>query len=818
MATITTTLKINTKQAQTNVNALVSSFRRLQTLTNQINRATTGQTRLANAIRKSKAQNDLLVNSASKLTNEYKKAGSQVNLLGSKLRRLASTYLGVMGGRAMVNNADILTSTKNRFNSLGIDSNDAINKIYASSLASRSGMGDNLSNISKLMTISGKSFSNNVDAAIRFNEILQKSYVMGGASAAEQTNSMYQLIQALGSGVLQGEELKSMLEGAPLAAQAIEEFAQKTLGSTKSLKELASQGRITSDLIVAAVMQAGDSIDEAFKNTDMTFAQLWTNFKTQAFMAFTPVFEQLRQFMNSEQFQVFIDNIVQCMVAVANVVSMIFQAFVAIFNWCAENWDWLKYVLIAIVAIYTTIVAYQALMALGMSIYTMWIMVAGTAAQQAALGVTAMCWPLLIIIGLVVAIAIAFMLWPDIVAGVVMYIAALIWDAVLIIWNVIVGLVTLIMAAIIALIGAIVDICIWIVQLIVDGCILLAQIIANICVGIWNVVLVVVGAIAGAVASMGAGIAAVAYNYVYIPFCQAFDWLKEKAYDFAAYVLDQVVKVANALNNILGVFGVNIDTSGLISAAQSLRSKADAAGANTYTAKDVWGEMKDAYNSTYGAVTSLSVDIGAMNDSFSSAYDSVNGWFGKGHAGVWDVTGDVLGATFDAGDSMMASLVNPMDWYNAGSEWGSGVGESMSGLFNMDTAGLNGSGMLDTFGLDGSGFEGLGSSDFGLPSGTDLADSLGGLDDKAGKAAGSAGKTAANTDKMADSMDLMSDELEYLRDIAEQDIINRYTGVTFNVGGITTNYDGANSLDGIVTMIERELREALTISAEGVHA
>ncbi|SKA91525.1 tape measure domain-containing protein [Caloramator quimbayensis] len=79
--------------------------------------------------------------------------------------------------------------------------------------------------------------------------------------------------------------------------------------------------------------------------------------------------------------------------------------------------------------------------------------------------------------------------------------------------------------------------------------------------------------------------------------------------------------------------------------------------------------------------------------------------------------------------------------------------------------------------------------------------------------------TAANTSKMANSMEMSEESLEYLRDIAEQEVINRFTTAEIKVemGGITNNVSKDTDLDGIIDYLANGLYEAMQVAAEGVH-
>lgn len=83
----------------------------------------------------------------------------------------------------------------------------------------------------------------------------------------------------------------------------------------------------------------------------------------------------------------------------------------------------------------------------------------------------------------------------------------------------------------------------------------------------------------------------------------------------------------------------------------------------------------------------------------------------------------------------------------------------------------------------------------------------------------SAGQTAGNTGRMADSLERTNEELKYLRDIAERDVINRFTTAEIKVdmGGVTNNLSSEMDLDGVVDYLANGVQEAMEKCAEGVH-
>lgn len=450
------TVKLDTKGAETSLKRLESKIKAVNKainststgnnkLTKAINKAVTSTNKLEVTTRKldkttqkvAKSANDVnnanikAANSARKIRDGYNSSNTAAGKLLRTMKSLAATYLGVMGAKAIIGASDTITSAENRLNNLpgdNIDVTQSMDKMYSAAQRSRSGYGDMLSNVSKSMTLAGDSFNGNIDNAIKFQEIMAKAYTIGGASAAEQSSSMYQLIQALGSGTLQGDELRSVREGAPIAYKQIEKFAQGVLNTNESLKELASQGKITSDMVVAAIMNSEEQINQSFENTQMTFAQGWETIKNMALQAFRPVLQMFNDALNSDAGQAIINGLGQAFVFLANLILWVSNIFAAFFNWVGENWYWLQWIVYAVV---TALLVYFAIMA-AQAIIT------GISAFVSFLMALSPLYIWIIIIGLVIAALVWLTGSIEEACGVIV---GAIMTAVAFIWNVIVGLI-----------------------------------------------------------------------------------------------------------------------------------------------------------------------------------------------------------------------------------------------------------------------------------------------------------------------------------------------------------------------------------------
>ena len=401
--TLEVVFKANTQQFTKGIGKMNSALIHLQNNVNKVN-GTTVQVanttnKAATATNKVTSATNQWANSTRNVNNGLRKSGTLVDGIAQKLRMLASTYLGVMGAKALINTSDAMTGAENKLNyvnaqTMGNDlgyttgasgertfSNATLDatastmeKIFRISQQARTGYTDMVSNVSKSMMLAGDAFGNNVDNAIRFQQIMSEAYTVGGASAAEQASSMYQMVQALGAGVLAGDELRSVREGAPLAYKAIEEFAQGVYDTTESLKDMASEGMITSDIVVAGIMSAGDKMDEAFQSTTMTFGQMWQVMKSSATHSFMPVFDEMRKQMTLMTKEGFFENFNEIMEFAATTATYLMQALGGAIRWIGENWDWLRIIALGVLVVITeqaALTAAKAMIAFGASIANM---------------------------------------------------------------------------------------------------------------------------------------------------------------------------------------------------------------------------------------------------------------------------------------------------------------------------------------------------------------------------------------------------------------------------------------------------------------
>ena len=159
--------------------------------------------------------------------------------------------------------------------------------------------------VAKLNLLAGDAFKSN-DESIKFAEIMNKSFAVAGTEAGQMSAALLQMNQALASGKLQGDEYRSIIENAPLIANAIANYMGK---SRAEMKELSSKGAITSDIIKAAVFKAGDDIEKKFQAIPVSFGQAMNIIRNEAIRTFEPIFKMISDGINSNGWKGFASTI-----------------------------------------------------------------------------------------------------------------------------------------------------------------------------------------------------------------------------------------------------------------------------------------------------------------------------------------------------------------------------------------------------------------------------------------------------------------------------------------------------------------------------
>ena len=217
----------------------------------------------------------------------------------SKWSRLASTIKNatvITGVIALVKNIAAAADQQSTLNARlgmmtnGLEESAALqDRIYQAAQRSRGSYNNTADMVGKFGTLAPDAFNNNAEI-VDFAEQINKHIALSGASGSAADGAILQLTQALGSGVLRGEELNSVLEQTPTIAQAIAEYMGTSVGE---MRELASDGAITADVVKNALLATAEKTNARFEQMPMTFAQLWTSGLNAVQQAAMPVLQAI---------------------------------------------------------------------------------------------------------------------------------------------------------------------------------------------------------------------------------------------------------------------------------------------------------------------------------------------------------------------------------------------------------------------------------------------------------------------------------------------------------------------------------------------
>ena len=260
---------------------------------------------------------------------------------------LGGAYVGYLGGGQLIKTSDELANTEARLSMMndGLQTTAELqDTIMASALRSDASYTAMASNVAKLGQNAKDAFDN-TQQVVLFAELLNKQFTTAGATVPEIESATLQLTQALGSGVLRGEELNAVFEAAPNIIRTIADYLDVNIGQ---IRQMAADGEITADIVTAAILGSAKEINAQFESMNTTYARLWTDFKNYAIMAFDPVTDRLNEIANSQTFQQFMMSAVGAMVIFAQVLLWVLNISSSVFSFMYNNWDLLGPVILGV--------------------------------------------------------------------------------------------------------------------------------------------------------------------------------------------------------------------------------------------------------------------------------------------------------------------------------------------------------------------------------------------------------------------------------------------------------------------------------------
>ena len=281
--------------------------------------------------------------------------GRKAERANGKLRTLIGTMASLAALKGGMDATDTYTNTSARLSMITSSPEEQTalkGDIFAAARRSRGDYTDMANAVAKMKMLAGDTFGTNQEA-VGFTELLNKSLKVSGAGQAEQNSAFLQLTQAMAAGKLQGDEFRSVMENAPMVANAISQYMGVSKGE---LKELSSDGVITADIIKNAMFQAADDINGKFDSMPRTFADVWTGIKNTGIQAFGGIMIRVNEMLNSDIGQSVIGNLTGAIYLAADAADL----FLGGLELIAENMDLIAPIaggLVAAFVAYNTVLA-----------------------------------------------------------------------------------------------------------------------------------------------------------------------------------------------------------------------------------------------------------------------------------------------------------------------------------------------------------------------------------------------------------------------------------------------------------------------------
>ena len=517
------------------------------------------------------------------------------------------------------------------------------------------------------------------------------------------------------------EQVLGMMSGGQVSADDMTQLAaqapmlaqsieqyMQSAGVSGTLQSWASSGLLTADVIKNALLSTSDVVDARFAQMPMTSGQLWTSIQNQAAAALQPVLEQISAIMSSPEMQASIEVLIGAIAGIASIAASAFGVVAQILSFVSQNLDIILPVMIAII---TVLIAYQAIMA-------------AIAVVQAVVNASN---PFtLIMMILVIAISLVLIFFEQVVGGIYVVIA-LFQNLGITVMNFFSGL------------GAAIH---------------------NAWIWFQNVAVAIENLFAALVHNLGAF-----FNNLWKD-AQITFW------SFVEVLLSGIRKIADLVNNVIGVFGIQIDTSGLEGQLNWIAGQKSTLEGEKIEYEDLAAAWEKGMN-TYEYE-----DVGAASKRYGESFQ--DGWVQNAYA---------------EGSAAGAGIKNQ-------------IGDLFSFSFGSGSTGGS-AGTLADYGISDSGF-GTSSGTYG---------SAGGLSDTGAYDTGSLGAISGDTAAIRENTARSEEDLSLLREIAEREAINRFTTaeVKVDMTGMNNTIHSDMDIDGFITVFTDRFAEALTATAEGVH-
>lgn len=518
------------------------------------------------------------VDEQGRFNQEIASGTQQANELTNTIKRAVAAYVSIQSVGKALDISDELTQTTSRLDMMndGVQTTaELVNMVYAAAQDARGSFSQMADVVARFGNNAKDAFSSS-EEVVAFADLIQKQMTIAGASTQEAANAELQLSQALGSGVLRGDELNSIFEQAPNLIQNIADYLDVPIGK---IREMAADGELSADVVKAAIFSAADDINSKFNEMPMTWGQMWQSMQNTALIAFQPVLQRLNDLANSEAFQTFVQNAIEAMATLANIVLNIFELVGTVGGFIADNWSVISPIIYGVIGALAVYAAYLGIVK-GIEIASAAATAIHSVAMSAKIGVMAA------LTGQTMAATAAQMGYNG-----ALYACPVVW----------------IIMLLIALIAIIFAVCNAIAKMtgiansgfgvITGGVNVVIQFFKNLGLTVANIAL----GIGNAIAALASNMMTAFHNAI----CNVQSWF----YNLLSTACSVIENIAAALNKLPFV---SFDYSGISSAADDYAAKASEAAGN----KEDYTSISDAFNE--GFTTFDAFQDGWASDAFNA--------------------------------------------------------------------------------------------------------------------------------------------------------------------------------------------------------
>ncbi|WP_107841214.1 tape measure protein [Metasolibacillus meyeri] len=286
------------------------------------------------------------------INNQAQDSVTLIDTIAGKITGLAGKLLSLENAKIVIGLSDDMASTQGRLELMNseyqkqaqaagtintaLTSTSALqDMIFDSAQRTFSSYQTTADMVTRLGTEAANAFSSPTEI-VAFTEQMNKAFAIAGTPP----EAMSKITQAMATGGLNGVGFDNLLKDAPVAVGNIQKYLEEVMNiDASNIKQLATEGVITADVIKNAMFYAAEDTNAAFASMPTTWRNIWQNIQTKALQAFSPILLKINEIANSEKIQQMIFGIGMAIELVAGWVMMLMDLLIAVGSFIYDNWS-----------------------------------------------------------------------------------------------------------------------------------------------------------------------------------------------------------------------------------------------------------------------------------------------------------------------------------------------------------------------------------------------------------------------------------------------------------------------------------------------